>query len=944
MYKYKKNILFLAFSLFLFSMSTNGYATDKLDNISYPKDSINVIGFNLNSQTSAVSSIKGNAMKSHLTDNLTNAIGGLLTGISAQQMGGEPGNDGSNFWLRGFRTLSSSTATPLILVDNSPADFSLLDPNEIESIKVLKDAAATAIYGQRAANGVILVTTKRGVAGRLSITVNAQYGLQQLVGLPNFLNSYEYANLFNEAKFNEGAMSPFYSDDDLARYKDRTGTNIYTHPDVDYVGQFLKSTAPIQKYTLTASGGNDVVNYNIILGMLSQQGFYEYAVKESKYSTNASSNRFNMRSNLDIKITSTLNLMFNLSGQITRNKSPYVGTSSIWSTIMHEMPNSYPIFTPSGNLGGTTTKMNNLVGQMSRSGYREINNRNVQAVAEATQKLDFMTKGLSVTGSVGYNGYNTYGYQKKQEFAVYSVDLVGDELIETKIGLDKPLSNGSDLSNGMNYMLSYWAALNYNRTFGDHSLQGMVMSYVDKTHIPRYSPYVNLNFAGTANYGFKDRYFLSGTLTRSGNDNYAKGKRFGTFYSISAGWDLAKESFLENQDIISLLKIRSSYGLVGNNMQASDNRRYMYQTQFGTGDSYTFGTNYTNSDGTIERQSGNPMFTWEKAKQLNIGVEAELLNGFYLAFDYFKDDRYDILTSPMNTLPDIYGGTLSLANLGKVDSYGFEATLGYQKSFGDFNIQTEFNASYFNNKVLENGEVNGLYENQKGIGKPSYGNWGLKHIGFFYDEDDVANSKPQLFGNYGPGDAKYEDVNNDGVIDGNDVVRLGGSGIPNLFTSGALRLEYKGFDVSALIVGLFNRTVYEPAEFSNALPNGGKLAENAYKRWAHYTDQNGNLIDTRDQAKYPRLLTAASNNNNQNSSLNIKNADFIRVKNLEIGYSLPKSLVRKIYLENVRVYCNAYNPFLLYDQLNIGDPEYPGACIWSYGKTRTISFGASVNF
>ena len=907
-------------------------------------DSVNTIGYNIESQTSSVSSVRGEQLEAHPTDNLTNALGGFVTGYYAQQTGGEPGYDGSNYLIRGFRTLSTSNAQPLVLVDNFPADFSILNSEEIESIQVLKDAAATAIYGQRGANGVVLVKTRRGRTGKLNIKVNGQFGLQQLQGLPTFLDSYEYGRLFNEAKYNEGATEPFYSAEVLEAYRNQTGPNIYLYPNVDYVGQFLKTVTPIQRYTLSLQGGNDKTRYYAYLGLISQDGFYKYSVNDPKYSTNASSFRVNMRTNIDVQITKTLNLKFNVAGQITRNKSPYVGSSSIWSTIMHELPNSYPIFTPSGNLGGTSTKQNNLVGQMSRSGYREINNRNVQAMAEATQKLDFITPGLSVTLSAAYNGYNTYGYQKQQGYAVYSVAYDGIDYIETQYGLDTPLGEGSDMSNDMNYIVSGWGAFNYDRTFGKHSIQAVGMAYFDREYIPRYSPYSNVNYVLSANYGYDHRYFVGGSISRSGNDNYEPGKQFGTFYSVSGAWDLAQESFLKENRIVSELKLRASYGLVGNNFQNSENRRYLYQTQYGRGSGYSFGNNMNNAEGTIEMQSGNALFTWEKARQTNIGIDVKSFWGLYLNFDYYWDHRYDILASPFNKIPDIYGGTLSLVNVGIVNNQGLEAVLGIDKRIGEVSLNAELQASYYKNKVIENGEVFGLSETQKGIGKPSYGTWGLKCIGFFYDEDDIANSTPQKFGSYAPGDAKYEDTNGDGIVDSDDVTRLGGDGIPSLFTAFNLSLGYKGFDFKMQIVGLFDRMVWLPNEFGNAIFDGGKLGSEAYKRWAYYTDADGNVVDTRNTAQYPRLLTEKSINNTQNSTINIRNANFIRIKTLELGYTFRQAALRKVGLQDIRVYASAYNPFLLYDQLGIGDPEYPGACIWSYGKTRIFSVGLNLNF
>lgn len=905
------------------------------------KDSVLEIGYHLISKTAAVSTLYGEDIETHATDNLSNSLSGFLTGISSQQMGGEPGKDGSTILLRGIRTLGNGYSAPLVLIDNAPGDYTALDPTEIEKVQVLKDAAATAIYGQRGANGVILVTTKRGVAGKLSIKFTAQGGMQELVGLPKFLNSYDYARLYNEAKYNEGSTTPFYDATALANYKNQTGDNVYTNPSVDYVGQFLKPMAPTQRYSLNFSGGNELLKYNVVLGTQMQDGFYKYAVNDPKYSTNASSTRYNLRSNLDIQLNKSLNLKFNLAGQLISYNSPYGGTKAIWGEIMHERPNAYPIFTPSGNLGGTSTNFNNPVGLMSRSGFTQQNDRNLQLNVQATQQLDFLTKGLSATVAAAYNGYNSYSLQESQQYAVYAVDAT---LFETKYGLDKPLQVGTDLSNTMNYYSSMWSTINYDRSFGNHALHASLLTNFDSKTLPKYSPYVNINYGGTFNYGYAERYFLGASLVSSGSDTYAPSNNFSTFYSISGAWDIHNESFLKDATTISQLKIRTSYGLTGNSGQPDNARRYAYETQY-TSTWPVFGMNPGGAQGINESQTGNPFLTMEKAKQFNVGVDGELFKKIYFSFDYFTDHRYDILATPSNRLPDILGYSLAYSNIGKVNTSGFEAALGLNHSRGDFSIHAELNASFFQNKVIENGEVAGLASNQQGIGKSSYGNWGLKAIGFFNDAADVANSPKQFFGTYAPGDVKYADLNKDGKIDGQDATWLGAGGIPELSTGANLKVAYKGIDLGVQVVGAFNRSVLIPSEFNNAIPSGGKLAEGALLRWANYTDPvSGEVIDTRSSAQYPRLLTTVSNNNTQSSTLNVRSADFIRLKNLEIGYTLPQLWTKKITVQSIRFYVNAYNLSLLYDQLKIGDPEYPAAGIWNYGKTRTISIGTSVKF
>ena len=820
-----------------------------------------------------------------------------------------------------------------------PADFSMLDPHEIESITILKDAAATAIYGQRGANGVILVRTKRGRSGELKISVDAQYGFQQLLGLPRFLNSYYYGWLYNEASYNDGNSVPYYDLATLQKYKEQKGNDRYTHPSNDYVGEFLKDFAPIQRYSISATGGGEAVKYNVVLGLADQQGFYAYAVRDPKYSTNASMRRYNVRTNIDARLAKNLNIKFNLAVQFIRRKSPFVDTYTIWNTIMHERPNAYPIFTPSGNLGGTANNLNNIVGLMSRSGYREVNDRNIQGMMLADYRMDFLTKGLSFNLAVGYNGYNTYGFSQKQEFAVYGVD---ESLNEIKYGEDKPLAEGTDLNNDMDYTASIWAGFKYARRFARHNVQAMAIWSYDSQHIPVYSPYRNLNMGLNAGYDYDNRYFISGTINYSGSDDYQRGDRFGLFWAVSAAWNLKNEAWLKESKAVSRLLIRGSYGLTGNNEKPEDASRYAYQTKFYNPYNYSFGKSYGSVKCTDESYVGNPLYTWEKARQFNIGFDLEFVKRYYVSFDYFRDYRYDILTASSGSIPEIIGYTPSYANLGEVKSQGLEAVVGTTQQLGKLMLNLDLSTSFFRNEVIENGEVPGLYPNQQGIGKPGYGMWGLRSEGFFYDEADIASHDPQAFGNYSPGDIKYTDINDDGVVDTRDVYRLGGASMPEIFSALNLKLAYRGFDLGVQITGMFNRMVYIPDEFSSALHSGGKVAENVWGRWAYYVDPlSGNLVDTRLTAQYPKLSTKKSANNNQNSTQNIRNGNFIRLKNIEFGYTFPRRWTKFMTL---RLYANADNLCLLYDAAKVGDPENPGACIWGYGKTRIFSFGLTANF
>lgn len=890
----------------------------------------------------AVSTVAGEAFATHPSVNLTNAVGGLVSGIQATQWGAEPTDDYTSMRIRGFRTLSDRVSDPLVIVDDFYSDYAFLDPNEIESVQVLKDAAATAIYGQRGANGVILIRTKRGYDGRFSIRFNAQAGVQQLMGLPTFLDSYGYARLYNEARYNDGATEPFYDYNDLMAYRNQSGDNVYTHPNVDFIDQFLKRVAPTQRYSLSMSGGNKYARYFVLLGYQNQDGFYKYAVDDPKYSTNANFVRYNMRANVDVNITRRLLASFNVAGQIYRNKAPYAGNATIWNTLMTTPPNLYPVYVPSGGLGGTSTNFNNPIGMMSRSGYREVLNRNLQAAVKLNYDFGGAAKGLKAFLSYAYSGYNVYGYQKKQQYAVYEVRKVDGELQETMFGEDKNLQEGTTMTDDMNYTSTLWGGLNYDRRFGVHGVSVSWISELAYYFVPVVLPFVNINHSLIANYDYNDLFDVGGSLTYSGSDSYRKSCRWGLFYSLSGSLNVRKLAGLESSRTLDALKVRLSYGLTGNNMQPSGQRRYLYQTEYVAAEGYNLGTGIAWNRGTVEEAIANPDVTWEKARQFNVGVDVELFHSLYATFDAYRERRDDILVDSRNIVPDILGQTPPLLNNGSVEAWGGELVLGYRRAFGDLRMNVEWLGSFARSRIVENGELSTLYDNEKGIGKAPYAQWGMQAEGLFRDEADVASSKEQQFGAYGPGDIKFADMNGDGVVNDRDVTVIGYNAIPEFYSGLNLRLEYKGFDLTANLVGAFNRSVWIPSVFGDNVASGGKFGKEALYRWACYTDPyTGEQIDTRDVARYPKVSLLNSTNNSQANSLYCVDGDYIRLRSVELGYSLPARLIRKIGLEKARIFINAYNAALLYNATDFEFPEYPGA-VTSYGQSRIFTLGLSL--
>jgi TonB-linked SusC/RagA family outer membrane protein len=931
-------LLFSALAGFgnLLAQNTNGKIINGLVNDTIQTKLIDVgYGTRTKSElTHAISTLSAGNLEKTPVANLSNAIVGRTTGLTViKNSGDEPGYDNSSIFVRGIGTFGSFVS-PLLLVDNVERDFAQFDPMEIESFSVLKDAAATVQYGIRGANGVISVKTKRGFAGKSEINFIAQTGFQAPSSLPEYLGSAEYVTLYNKALQNDGLPLSGDSKYDPSMYN---GSNDpFSYPDVDWYGEFLKPMAPQSQYKLSLRGGTSAVRYFVFMGATGQDGIYEFSDVNPQYNTNPKYSRYNLRSNVDVDVTKSLLVNVDLAARVENRHVPNSSAGSIFSTLSQLPPNAMPVTNRDSSLAGTSVYRNNPLGMISKTGYRDNYQRIMLGNVGATQKLDFLLEGLTANFLVGLDGTNYYSLGRSQNYAVYQEYPAGDSLIYLKYGDNSDISiNTEKFDDGFAYMLTSLGGFNYSHLSGDNSLSAdlkyMQSKYFQSGNNLAYS---NQGVSGRATYGFKGRYFAEFGFAYNGSEDFKKGNRYGFFPAISAAWIISGESFLENHAAISFLKLRGSVGKVGNGRMGLE--RFPYEQKYFSGGGYIFGSGFGWTDGSYEGRIPNPNIRWEESVNTNIGIDLEMRNILNITVDFFNNYRQNIITTSTDITPGIIGQLLPYENNGSVVNRGFEALISHNRQKKDWGYTIRGNVSYARNTIQSMQEVSGLPDYQYRQGKSASAIWGLEAIGFFRDEADIANSPYQSFEAVQPGDVKFRDQNNDQIIDAQDQIVIGDR-IPqwNLGLLGGV--NYKGFDLHFVLSGIMGRSVLLTNNSIWVLQNNTKVTDIAYEAWEKGVNE--------DNATYPRLTTLNNKNNYNNSTLWVRNGNYLKITNLEVGYNLPSRWLAKINIAQVRLFLNTYN-LMSFDTITETslDAEVPNAGVTGYPVMRVYNSGISVKF
>ncbi len=895
--------------------------------------------------TGAISNIGSDDLIRSPSASPTNLLAGKITGIAAVQNTGQPGRDEAALFIRGRATLND--ASPLIIVDGVERPFSQIDPEEIESIAVLKDASATAVYGVRGANGVIIVTTKRGEVGRPRITVSSSVGLQEPTIAQRMSNSYIYASGHNERNINDGnpASTNVFSDEVLDIFKQ--GGNIL-FPDMDWFDYLFKEYALQSRTNFTISGGTENVRYFTSLGYLSQDG--QLKELDPRVNNNFKFDRYNYRSNLDIDVTKSTLLKLTLGGRNEIRRTPIQRDHGLWREANWAQPMAGAgivdgkwISTSQDNV--TLELRDALTGHYGK-GYESQTDNFLDFDLDVIQKLDFITKGLRYRMKGSYN--TSYIHNKSRGTSPDRFEAIyapGDstQIVFRKIGDAGTLGYSEWTGKARNWYME--AALDYNRSFGGHDLGALALYNQQVLHYPggAYNdiPRRTLGLVGRITYNYQLRYLADINFGYNGSENFDEGKRFGFFPAISLGWVLTEESFMQNIRFLDHLKIRGSYGIVGNDRLGANRFLYLPDTWNQSVGGYNFGIdNPTNRPGGLERQLGNPNVTWETATKQNIGVEANFFDSrLSTSVDYFYEYRKDILIT-RGTIPSFVAANLPAVNLGEVENQGYEAEVTWNHRVkSDFSYRINLNMSYARNEIKFRDEIpqpyDYLYETGNPIGQP----FGYVTAGFFTETVNTSQDPnyPDHLGVRYPGDVIYKDLNGDGVIDDLDRRPIGYSTLVPEYNFGLnMGLSWKGIDLSLTFSGVKNTSRVLQAYFRE--PFGGQnraLFQYMYDgRWTP---------ETADQAIFPRFSQGSFDNNYRDSDLYIMDGSYIRLKSAEIGYALQSATLERVGVRNVRVFINGYN-LLTISNFKYFDPESAPGAAGLYPMIKIYNMGLRVTF
>ena len=974
---------------------TTGF-TIRLAEDSQTLEEVQIIAYGKQSKmsvTAAISSIDTKELLKSPSGSVANALSGAVTGLSSIQPSGQPGAENPSIYIRGTGSLSDELSKPLILVDGVERSFFQMDSHEIESITVLKDAASTAVFGVRGANGVVLVTTRRGVSGKPVISLNSSFGLTQALRNLKGVDSYTYATLYNEAQLSDNpsltesqlGFSPFVID------MFRTNEDPIMFPNVDWNDYLFKNLAWQTQHNLTLSGGGERFRYFVSLGYLLQDGMLKQ-LGES-YDPNYQYKRFNYRSNVDIDITKSTLLKVNIGGHVGAKREPR--TDELWRKVLWSTPFSSPGIVDGKLISNIYSNRYISIGERScpldyyyNYGYNVDTDNVLNLDLALEQKLDFITPGLSMNIKGAYNtNYNVKASRTPSgadsmctPIYLGSIETPGMDFWDPRFdrtivyqtdgvsGLHEQMSYGEEVGRGRNWYGEF--SLNYSRSFGDHDVSALFLYNQSKKYYPETKidgkvfymdiPTAYVGYVGRMTYAYKKRYMVDLNAGYNGSENFAPDKRFGFFPAVSAGWILSEEKFMKKQKVIDFLKLRASYGIVGNDKM--ENARFLYMAGAWSGyntvakgqGSWQFGKD--GGTGLLpdakENTMGNPDVTWEKVAKQNYGIDLKMFDSrLSLTADVFFEKRKDIL-STRNTLPAITDINLPKINLGKVNNHGYELSLGWNDRAGKVDYWLKANVSYAKNKIIYMDEVVPNEPYMAETGRSTGLTYGYIFDRFLQKDDFDADGNlkkdengrqilPQMaLGTPRPGDALFKDLNGDGVINGDDKTRFGYAERPDYVFGFLGGLKWKNFEFSMQWTAAMNASRILDGEYRNAFGSTNSRMLLKFLADGRWTEENPN-------SRFPRLTFMNKSHYLQTSDLWLMNGSYLRLKTAEISYTLPqKDFLKKVGIESVRFYCNGYNLLTLFSDLNDIDIDPEGVTDGgnnNYPNIRIYNFGVNID-
>ena len=937
----------------LFKLITLADASNKLEDVV-------VVGFGVQKKESlvgAVQSVKPSDLQTS-SSNLSTSFSGKIAGVIAVQKSGEPGADGANFWIRGISTFGSGQS-PLLILDGVEITNQMLNnipPETIESFSVLKDATATALYGSRGANGVMISPTKNGRdSEKMTINLRAEFGASAPTRVPKVADGITYMETFNEARTTRGEK-PYYSNEKIMGTK--LGLDPYVYPNVDWYDMLFKDCTFNQNFNFNMTGGAKKIDYFLNASVYNENGIMRKP-EASKFDTNINAQKYLFQANVSADATKTTRVSLKMNTQLHYRHAPIQSVSDLFAYAMTGMPCEFPATLPGEESDtfvrfGTNNAWNsgfftNPYAQLCR-GYGDQFRGHFTSALTVNQNLDFITKGLSATGmatfynrvySAVYRSFTPFMYQLTD----YNIDEAGNYSYTSNSTNTGTTYLGTTRGKDGYRELAFQAKIDYARTFGKHDV-GATIVYMQKERNMNISdeqeyaalPYRQQGLAGRVTYGFDKRYLFEANFGYNGSENFAAGKRFGFFPSVAVGWVISNEPFWKGiKEQVNLFKLRASYGLVGNDVISKDYAdRFPYLTTVDMGQGYDvyIGNNFERKYGPILSVYGNPNATWEESRKLDIGVEIGLFDSLNIIFDWFKEKRSGIFMQ-RTSLPSTFGmsGITPWANIGKVDNSGVDISVDYNKAFSkDLILSLRGTFTYAHNEIVEMDEPKYKWAYQYKAGHPINSIQCLIAEGLFRDEEEIASSPSQdIYATtypIRPGDVKYRDLNDDKIIDDNDMCWTGNPTVPEIIYGFGFSLKYKGFDCSAFFQGQGKVSIlmYNYHPFATAATPGSGLMQ-----WI--ADEHWSEDDPNPKALYPRLSPLWNNNNTKASTLYVRNGKMLRLKTAEIGYTYKK----------MRVYVSGTN-LLTFAPFKYWDPEKGSGNGLGYPLQRTYNLGFQFNF
>ena len=948
----------------------------KMRTIASALDEVTVVAYGTQRKASVIGSIStvNTELLKTGVGQVSSSLAGKMAGLVVLQRTGEPGA-GADFWIRGISTFGNTANTPLVLVDGVERSLDLVDADDIASFSILKDATATALYGVRGGNGVVIVTTKRGSEAAPKVNLKVEYGATQPIKIPKMANTEQWIDFFNQVNLDAGNDAPI---DDYKKelylnswqvngYDSRTGYDSDLYPSVDWVKTMYKDMATTRRYNVSVSGGTKMVRYYVAGSYYFEDSILNNETDE-RFDASLNYRKFNFRANTDINITRSTELGLSLSTQYNIKNQPASSLSDIYTYTLLMTPIAIPTHFSDGTLSRALVG-HNPWNDLNAVGYSKNYQMTAQSMISLTQHFDDFAdwlQGLSANAKFSWDAWNSATIQFGIYPSIYRAigrATEADELGEYPLILEQVQegNNYMGLSTGHDGTMTIYgeASVNYEREFNHaHRVAGLLVFTIrNRQLLFPYSyitafPYRYIGLAGRLSYSYKDRYFAEANFGYNGSENFAPANRMGFFPSVAVGYIVSNEPYWEDiSDVFSFLKLKASYGEVGNDQISGS--RFAFNTEMNTSAAgFSFGeANKKNwQAGIATAKRGDASVGWETAHKANIGIETKFFNQLSINADVFREMREGIYVARQMT-PSVVGeNAAQYANIGRLVNQGFELNVEYEKMFANgFYLSGRANFGWNRNRKLYDDIPDQIWAYQNTYGYTVYQQRGLVAEGLFESQEDIDTWPKQTFGDVKPGDVKYRDVNGDGVIDVFDVVPIGYTHVPEINYGFGISASFLGFDASVFFSGVDNYTrfIYGANLYgaSTNMDQLGQIYEDvALNRW---TPDNRN-----SNAPYPRLTLNKSENNqfaywmDSQSALSTywqRDMSFLRLKNAEIGYTIPKRLTRKMGMSTVRFYAQGVN-LLTFSKFKLWDPELNASYGNIYPQMRTVCFGANVNF